>query len=157
MKRSLLPMICLAWFGGAGIAPAMAAHQGEPVPVLARDMKELGAWVQWTRRDGYCTVQIILGMAAAQPVGRPIAGSGDVVPPAVQARLPATQVWLLRADGTAIPVLRTATEPPKNSREKTVTYTWAFPESASREAAAIAVMLDGRYYVERLEPFPDGK
>ncbi len=68
-------------------------------------------------------------------------------------KAPVTQVWLLRADGTAMNAQRVNTEFPKNLRETTVTYTYAFPHSASKEA--LAVMLDGRYFIERLERFPD--
>jgi hypothetical protein len=149
MKQPLLlSMIALALLGGAGVSPSMAAQQSAPIPVLARDMKELGAWAQWTRREGYCTVQIIRDRQFAPPNQNVLANA---------ARPAVTQVWLLRADGTAIPVLRTTTELPKNLREHTATYTYAFPESASKEAAAVAVMLDGRYFIERLERFPDEK
>ncbi len=127
----------------------------EPVPVLARDMKQLGAWAQWTRREGYCTVQIILETATT-PDRRPAVASANATP-AAKPKPPATQVWLLRADGTAMSAQRTTVELPKSIRERTTTYTYAFPESASREAAAVAVMIDGKYFIEKLEPFPDVK
>ena len=157
MKRPLLlSMICLAWSGGIA-APSMAAQPGALTPVLVRDLKDLGAWAQWTRRAGYCTLQIIL-LDRVPPVDRrAVINASAGLPPPPQPRAPATQAWLLRADGTTIPVLRRATELPKNLRETAVTYTYAFPESASKEAAAVAVMIDGKYFVERLEPFPDEK
>ena len=154
MRSSVLAVITMC-LSGLGIAPALCAQQRAPVMVLAHDLKELGGWAQWTRRDGYCTLQIILGGVA--PPDRQTVVTGVPTPATAQRRFPATQAWLLRADGTTMPVLRTTTEPPKNLRETTVTYTYAFPESASREAAAVAVMIDGRYFIERLERFPDEK
>lgn len=154
MRPLLLATITLC-LSSLCIPPAMSAQQGAPVMVLARDLKELGGWAQWTRRDGYCTLQIILGGVA--PPDRQTVVTGVPSPATAQRKFPATQVWVLRADGTTMQMLRSTTEPPKNLRETTVTYTYAFPASASREAAAVAVMIDGRYFIERLERFPDDK
>jgi hypothetical protein len=154
MRSSQLAAITLC-LSGLCTLPAVSAQQGAPVMVLAHDLKQLGGWAQWTRRDGYCTLQIILGGIA--PPDRQTVVTGVPSPATAQRKFPATQVWVLRADGTVLPVLRTATEPPKNLRESTVTYTYAFSESASRDAAAVAVMIDGRYFIERLERFPDEK
>jgi hypothetical protein len=157
MKHSsLLSAITVACLATGSIQPSMAAQQGDPIPVLARDMKDLGALVQWTRRDGYCTVQIMLDTKPSAPAKQVMSNPGST-PGAPKPRASATQVWLLRADGSAMPALRVSTELPKNIRQRTVTYTYAFPASASQEAAAVAVMIDGRYFVERLEPFPDEK
>jgi hypothetical protein len=70
---------------------------------------------------------------------------------------PATQAWVLRADGTSMNAIRTAVEMPKGMREHVATITYSFPESASKEASAIAVMINGKYFVEHVEPFPDEK
>lgn len=154
MRSPLLPIIVLACLGGgASAAPALAAQQDEPVVVLAQDLRQLGAWAQWTRRDGYCTVQVLLTGIAPQLPGTVAAGGAATPPP----KVPVVQVWLLRANGTAMPTQRVKRELPRGRRESTATYTYAFQESASREAAAVAVMIDGRYFIERLEPFPDQK
>jgi len=68
---------------------------------------------------------------------------------------PAIQAWLLRPDGTIIMPLASAT--PTSGPGDTVPREslFSFPLSATREASAVAVNIDGEYRVQKLEPFAD--
>src|SRR5262245_51916570 len=96
LPTSLLRKILVACLGGICLPPAIAQER-TPAPVLARDLKGIGAWAQWTRRQGYSTVQIILGNIP--PPDRRTVVSGVATPASAQRKAPQTQVWLLRADG----------------------------------------------------------
>lgn len=156
---ALLSMIPVALSCSVMAQPAMAAgHENAPRPVLAHDLKDMGVTALWTRRNGYCTLQLVMEMSRTMlPLGPQRVVDGRRVLDLPDAKAPQTQAWVLRADGTSMNAMRATAELPSGMREHVATITYSFPESASKEAAAIAVMINGKYFVEGVEPFPDEK
>ena len=64
---------------------------------------------------------------------------------------PRTQVWLLKADGSAIPSKGTpATFGISGVNHTTDSVAYIFPPSAKTEARAVAISIDDDFFVERL-------
>jgi hypothetical protein len=147
----------------AEATPGLAAAPA--TPVLAQDLQNLRipgkvSSVTWTRRDESCTLQVVLQMpteyqsATKDAVQRAAQGLAPAPPPTP--RLPQLQAWLLRADGTLIgrnpgsgafpPAIKTNDGIPLEVR-------YSYPPSAAQDAVAVAIMVDGVYYIEQLKPF----
>lgn len=92
--------------------------------------------VIWSIQKSTATVQVIL---PSVPGDKPL-------PP-----VPATQAWLLRSDGTTIPQsAKPSTAAIGMGGAVTQSVCYAFPTSASAEAVAVVVAIDGRYFAEPL-------
>jgi hypothetical protein len=66
---------------------------------------------------------------------------------------PVTQVWLLKADGTAIaPDKSFATPIWSSGGYKTASFVHTFPKAAATHAIGVVVRIDGELFVEQLRP-----
>jgi len=151
MKR-IRPLFTLL---GAGLAcgfPALPCHavtQDAP-PVLAQDLGRLriagkvGA-VLWTVRTDSCTLQVV----PPSPGRISDAVSHD---PKMSRQAPHVQVWLLKADGSVIAPVAMKSGPGPGTVAARPELTFRFPRSASSEAVAAAMMVDGEYYIDGLKP-----
>jgi hypothetical protein len=136
----------------------------EEMHVVAQDLQNLRipgkvVAVVWTRRNDSCTVQVVLQMpveyqlAAKRAAQLAAAGAGA---PLASPRLPQVQVWMLKADGKV--VSRTAGSPAfpaavKASDGVPLEMKYSYPLSAAQEAVAVAIEVDGVYYIDQLQPF----
>lgn len=142
----IIALLCVAPTP-AGIAAEAPAVVSQNLTAAAASTKV--AAVIWTRRTDRYTLQIVLprwneGMTVVD---------GRIEAP--NATPPDVTVWLLRADGTAIPTTRdaplrgaasgAATAPPAE-----IAYSVGLAAGASAVAAAIRI--DDEYYIERLQP-----
>jgi hypothetical protein len=147
---------------------AFSAGKVEEIPVLAQDLVTVRASnsliaALWTRRPNSYTLQLVLGRGALprgsgafEQVGqrivsraaRPAAGEQ---PP----KLPETNVWLLRANGTQILPTSTSTLP---SPEKctlrciAIEVLYRFSIADAEQAIAAAVKIGDDFYIEKLQP-----
>ncbi|HTQ37054.1 MAG TPA: hypothetical protein VMH77_08460 [Steroidobacteraceae bacterium] len=137
--------------------PAMPAP--DETVVLMRDVRDMDAQVQWTRRVDHYTLQIGLkSNTLGSTLGLPSLVSGKTglaSPKPLPHDNPPVQVWLLRADGTMIPPDRATYNTPENML--VTEYNFVYPTSAGEQAVAVAVMISGRYFIQRLNSFPDRK
>ncbi len=131
-----------------------------------RDLQDLGALVQWTRRTDYYTLQIVAPVAPVAPVAlSKVLSDSIVLAGSIESQttrevpkpVPVTQVWLLRADGTVIPPLRSSSAHMGRLDSPSVEDTFAFAISEGARAVAVAVMVNGHYSIGPLAPFPDQK
>ena len=68
---------------------------------------------------------------------------------------PASQVWLLRADGTAIPqASKPNTITISNGGAVTPCIIYTFPRSAATDAVAVVVSVEGQLFIEALASKP---
>ncbi len=68
---------------------------------------------------------------------------------------PSSQVWLLRADGSAIPqTSKPNTIPISNGGVVTPCIIYSFPRSAATDAVAVVVSVEGELFVEGLASKP---
>jgi len=149
----------------AGGGACVAAEQSRDI--VSQDLKQLRAPGKveaaiWTRRaEGY-TLQVVLQLSSPAPMRlvdgrRPVPGTESGPLPRLPAlAVPQLQVWVLRADGTIILPRNTrpanaATAPP---RSLVVDATYVFPDVAADQAVAVAMRVDGEFYIEKLESFP---
>lgn len=123
------------------------------IPVLASEpsgiyMQELTAakasakvaTVLWTRRSDRYTLQVVF------PKESP---ASFFVPAGVA---PTVRVWLLSADGSAIPVAR---NPPENGNEMSSRpgeITYAVSRAAGQKAVAAALRIDDEYFIDAISP-----
>jgi hypothetical protein len=159
MKRhaDLLSATCAVLICCASAAPRVA--HAEESPVLARDLNKLRApgkiaAVLWTIRKDSCTLQVVL----PNPGSRMVRTSQDGAATHPKPQQTRIQVWLLRADGNIIPAVRQWESPGFNhtkllTRGSGPEVNYSFPLSASTQAVAAAVMIDGDFYIEQLTPF----
>jgi hypothetical protein len=160
--RSTNYCVAIALIVFAGMLPGAAT--AAETQVVARDLQKLRipgkvAAVVWTRRNDSCTLQVVLQMpvefqhAAKRAASLAAAGAGV---PLATPRLPQVQVWMLKADGTV--VSRNAGLPAypaavKDSDGVPLEVKYSYPVSAAQEAVAVAIVVDGVYYIEQLQPF----
>ncbi len=147
---------------------AFSAGKVEEVSVLAQDLVTVRASnsliaALWTRRPNSYTLQLVLGRAtlprgpgAFEQVGQRIA-SRSAKPPAGEQppKLPETNVWLLRADGTQIFPISTSTLPPPEKctlRCIAVEVLYRFSIADAEQAIAAAVRIGDDFYIEKLQP-----
>jgi hypothetical protein len=100
----------------------------------------------WTRRADRYTFQVVFpreGRMLPMVDGRRPAGS---LPQG-----PSVTLWLLRADGTAIPLKK---EPSLGAQQgvNTTEVAYSVPLAAGEEAVAAALRIDDEYFVESLQP-----
>lgn len=137
-------------------AAARLADGGEPREVVAQDLKQLRApgkisAALWTRRNDFYTLQIVLDVRGSR-----LMQTGQRIIPQASS-IPQVQVWLLRGDGTLILPRRTEV-PGSGTRElgpRTIALeaSYSFPDTAGKEAVAVAMSVDGNFYIEKLEAF----
>lgn len=150
----------------AGASPVMAA--APQAQVLAQDLQKLRipgkvSSVVWTRRGDSCTLQVVLQMTTefqlAAKIAAQRAAAGQAGATLATPKLPQVQAWLLRLDGTLIsrsPGSAAFPEAVKASDGVPLEVKYSFPQSAAQEAVAVAIMVDGAYYIEPLQPFANG-
>jgi hypothetical protein len=135
---------------------------------------------QWTRRANAYTLQIVfpdpLGhllkpgersvsrVRTASEASREADGPASTIAISTHEQIAETQVWLLATDGSVInPMSVTGKSESVRSRalkiaslrylgETPVEVQYSFPLSASENAIAVVVMLDGKLYTDRLVP-----
>lgn len=140
----------------AGLNPAESSEKRE---VVAQDLKLLRAPGKveaaiWTRRPEGYTLQVVLkfNIPGLAPMDgrRKIPSTEPEPPPLAQLR-----VWLLREDGSLIQPSRTQLPNPANAglRTRAMDATYTFPENAGTEAVAVAMQVDGEFFIEKLESF----
>lgn len=180
MKQAFrLSAACAALFWGIARLPADVAEAA--TPVLAQDLAQVRAsgrvlGAQWTRRERAYTLQIVFPdplshafgprpstMKGGQTIAAPNATSGTPSSPVVSSheQIEATQVWLLAADGTVIRPISRIPEKAALQKVPNIRYLgqtplelqYNFPLDASHDAVALAIMLDGKVYIDRLVPF----
>ncbi|MET0281690.1 MAG: hypothetical protein ABW278_11315 [Steroidobacteraceae bacterium] len=146
------PLVTLAAMACIGFAAAAA---GQQPAVLAQDLKQLRApgrvdAALWTRRADSCTLQLVLSRRVSGP--QP---AGSKAP-----ALPLVQAWLVRADGAYIPALSRADLPRRkdgrmcsNCSPREVMF--SYPLTALAEAVAVSISVDGAYYSQALQAFPE--
>lgn len=88
----------------------------------------------WTRRSDRYTLQVIFPLP---PTATRIWPQKEITP---------VEVWLLKADGTVIPVTREA--PLANTLE----VGFSVPLAAGEAAVAAALKIDDQYFIEALQP-----
>lgn len=140
----------------AGLAPTESAEKRD---VVSQDLKLLRAPGKveaaiWTRRPEGYTLQVVLNFnIPGLPLvdGRMRIASTEPEP----ARLAQLRVWLLREDGSLIQPSRTLLPNPATAgiRTRAMDATYMFPEIAGMEAVAVAMQVDGDFYIEKLESF----
>jgi hypothetical protein len=178
----LLSMVSVALVCCAVTGPHCAAAE-ETAPVLAQDLQNLrvpgkvGA-VLWTRRPDRYTLQVVFPRTTRMlrmVDGRRVLNQ-TAPPPADAAQLvmteamtqelralglgenPTVQAWLLKADGTHITIGRRALF----DSGKLVNYTpdevlYSTSLEAGQGAVAVALMVDGAFFIEPLKPFVSGR
>lgn len=140
----------------AGISPAESAEKRD---VVSQDLKQLRAPGKieaaiWTRRPEGYTLQVVLNLNTPSlgPMDgrRKVPSAGPEPSPLAQIK-----VWLLRADGSLIQPRRTELPNPAiaGPRTRAMDATYVFPEAAGTEAVAVAMQVDGEFYIEKLESF----
>lgn len=121
--------------------PSTIAAQAEPgaAQQLAspRESPKVEA-VLWTRRSDRYTLQVIF----------PLPPTATRIVPLKNA--PPVDVWLLKADGTVIPVTR---EPPLAN---TLEVGFSVSLAAGETAVAAALRIDDQYFIEALQPLATG-
>jgi hypothetical protein len=146
---------------------AFSADNFEKVQVLAQDLVTVRASSSisaalWTRRSDSYTLQLVMGRGTLLRGSESRAMVGERIMP-VSARSPGAQlpkppetnVWLLRADGTQIRPLHSATIP---SPEKctgrciAVEVLYRFSIADAEQAIAAAVKIGDDFYIEKLQP-----
>jgi hypothetical protein len=80
--------------------------------------------------------------------------------PGAKSQPPEIEVWLLKADGTKIPSSgrwesRSFSTNSLLTRSPAREVLFGFPLSAGKDAASVAMTVNGKTYVEALEPFKD--
>lgn len=165
MRRSIWMLLGALPFSGAFTAELASQSQtiNAEVTVVAQDLKRMRvpgriAAVMWTRRPEYYTLQL-----AYPSVGRIM--RAEKQDPSIATQGMNVQMWLLKADGTAILPLWRSTDPapPKPSTAKKTTLAtppmrdvvFRFPLSAGNEAVAAAVRIGDLFVVDQIEPFRD--
>lgn len=165
MNRSVRVILGVFAFTGA-VAAEDAVNSQVPLTggpaVIAQELKKMRvpgriATVMWTRRPEYYTLQLAY----------PSAGRVMLVAkqdPSVATQGTDVQMWLLKADGTAIFPLWRSTDPaqPKPSTSKKPTpeapmrdVVFRFPLSAGKEAVAAAVRIGDLFVVDQIAPYKD--
>jgi hypothetical protein len=140
MKSSLFSLSVLTIFVAvselrAAEPPAAGAGPLETKVLNIKFPDRAGA-VIWAAHNDFCLIQITF------PTGRE--GGKEA---------PATQVWLLKADGTIIPPKEkpfTFSDAPANRASVATSY--VFPASAKAEGVAAVVSVGSDFFVERLLP-----
>lgn len=158
--------LCLAMILVLGALPAYTV--ASEAQVVAQDLPKLRvpgkiSAVVWTRRNESYTLQVVLQMPVeyqiASKVAAQRAAQGLAPAPPATPKLPQVQAWLLKLDGTL--AARNAGSPafPAATRASDgvpLEVKYSFPMSAAEEAVAVAIMVDGVYYIEPLKPFAGG-
>lgn len=142
MKALVAALLC--------VPAALAVHAADATAVVSQNLKAATASTKivaaiWTRRGDRYTLQIVFPRWSELIL---VEGRQLVAPHATR---PSVTVWLLRADGTAIP---TKGEPPLEGAAKNVLPTetaYSVSLSAGEEAVAAAIRIDDEYYVEPLQ------
>lgn len=137
-------------------APALpASPNAEALQVIAHDLKQLRvaskvSAVLWTRRNGYFTLQVVLPLRRQSVVGtRTVA-----MAPARRETVSNVQVWVLRADGSAIPAQSVA-HPDTGKiglRTQALEARYSYSFAAGQQAVAIAMQVDDTFVIEQLKP-----
>lgn len=163
--KSFTCYLTTVWFMFGAAAEGFGAAPLTQASVQAQDLQQLRvpgrvSSVVWTRRNDMYTLQLVLQMPVEYQLASKIAAQRDAqglspAPPATP-KLPQVQAWLLKLDGTLIarspgtPAFPAAL---KASDGVPLEVRYSFPQSAAREAVAVAIMVDGAYYIEQLKPF----
>lgn len=146
---------------------ACSAGKVEEVRVLAQDLvtvrasKSLNAAL-WTRRRDSYTLQLVLGGGMFPRGSGTRAMTGERIisisakPPAgaQPPKLPETNVWLLRADGTQIRPISSSTIPSPDKctgRCIAVEVLYRFSIADAEQAIAAAVRIGDDFYIEKLQ------
>jgi hypothetical protein len=158
--RKLASILSLALLGWAAIATSTAG-EADPPPVLAQELEKVRAsgkviTALWTARPDSYTLQLVLPLVSPSGVA-PQASRISTGQPPKPAQPPTIQVWLLKADGTAL-VPASARIPSREARlgnclrctSYEISYTFA--RATGREAVAAAVRINDDFYVEALKP-----
>jgi hypothetical protein len=138
---------CIALVGIA--ASLRFAEVDADTQVVAKDLNSARvpgkvAAVIWTVRTDHCTLQVVCPNA-----GRIAQAMHD--DPTLKPRRPSVQVWLLTADGSLITPTQRADTGKRDIRQPYgAEVLFAFPLSADKEAVAIAIQIDGAFYIEPL-------
>lgn len=141
MKSILFSFLSLLAF----VSPNLTAQEATSISgrVLENilDIKVLGKvdWVMWSVTKHDCVLQVAF---------RPVLND-EPRPPAI-----ASQVWLLKSDGSAIPP---QSKPVKGigiggGGGYTPSDLYEFPAAAATEAVAVVLMVDGQFHVASLAP-----
>lgn len=150
----LARIACVLFVTSAANSIAICADNPD---VVAQDLKNLRVpgRVQaalWTRRSDFYTLQVVLDVRPVISVLEDGTLAGGKRP-----ELPDIQVWLLRADGTLIMPRRI--ELPNSTsitmRATAIDATYSYPLSAATEAIAVAMRVDGAFYINKLESFQE--
>lgn len=166
MKRPALPLL----LGLLTFAPLVPSAGESTADIFGMDLQTLRgngvSSVQWTKRTGYYTLQVIYGHAS-DPRERP-AALRELFPvapaeaAAAAAALPAVQVWVLLPQGRYVEplnrhqvtrALQASLLAPGQARSgprMELIYRFALPDGANAEAVAIKVGNDFR--IEKLLP-----
>jgi len=134
--------VCTALFFLAGFHAPL--HAGEASLVTAHQLRTPVASgkveaVLWTRRAGGYTLQFVF----------PRPSVGMRIEP--QSRETSVTLWLLRADGTAIPVSASPAQAPRKGQPRSdLTFPVSIADGESAVAAAIRI--DDAYFIEALQP-----
>ena len=151
---------CVMLSLAGGVACLTAAQSRD---IISQDLKQLRAPGKveaaiWTRRPEGYTLQVVLKLTSPAPLRlvdgrRSVPGAESGSPRLPAPAMPQLQVWVLRADGTIIQPRNTrpanaATAPP---RSLVVDATYVFPDVAAEQAVAVAMRVDGDFYIEKLE------
>jgi hypothetical protein len=144
-----------------GIAPGVAWPEAQ---VVARDLQKLRvpgkvSAVVWTRRNDTCTLQVVLQMTTEYQIRAKVyaqrAAAGVAGAPLPTPKLPDVQAWLLGQDGAAISRIAGTPAFPaviKASDGVPLEMQYSYPLAAAQEAVAVAIMVDGVYFIEQLLP-----
>ncbi|MDQ2639820.1 MAG: hypothetical protein M3Y79_04485 [Pseudomonadota bacterium] len=133
-----------------------AALPADKRDIVAQDLKALRApgkveAALWTRRSEGYTLQVVLKVNLFGEMATGV----RITPREPSATVPKVQVWLLRADGTLIQPRQTSLPGTQSVRPRTVAVEarYLFPESAGTEGVAVALQVDGEFYIQKLESF----
>lgn len=164
LLATIAALICCA-----GIPPVVAGES--EAPILAQDLEQVrssGRVISalWTQRSDQYTLQIVFPdpFAAVATRSRPAGGAPPGVAVSTREQIAETQVWLLAKDGSVISPVSSSGKRDLNRGtalklaslrylgETPVELQYIFPLSARENAIAVAVMLDGKLYIDRLKP-----
>jgi hypothetical protein len=138
---SLIPVLAIALCGiGTYFIPQSSDAQdvvAQSITAAKTSAKVVD--VLWTRRPDHYTLQVVLPKPDYAPTGRQ----------------PDVTLWLLGADGVAIPTSRV--RPVKNTSTFAIQYSvseisYAVPLSSGQSAVAVALKIDNDYFIQKLKP-----
>jgi hypothetical protein len=147
VRQKLVLALCLGVLSYSAVRP-LDVQAGEPSSIYMQELiaakaSEKVAAVLWTRRADRYTLQVIFPKMSAVSFFVPVQDHSAV------------RLWLLSADGSAIPAARSPALGADEKLSKSAEITYSVSLSAGRQAVAAVLKIDDEYFVDPIAPLPD--